>query len=340
MRFPEAKPPEGVGAGVCCRPRRRVGPMTGAALLMLLASLLYAARSAAAGTAQAASGPDAPAPVSLVIRNVYALTWHPEAGSVWPRAEISPAPVDIAVAGDRIAAIGPALAERHPQARIIDGQGGYAIPGLIDVHVHAGAPETGPNVWPLLVDVFSMRTAYRAGVAIVTGTDAGNPGVLYGLSVLREVELLHEAGLPPARAVAAATYQAAVELGELRATLKVGLSEAWGAGLQGFRFELGGPHGSAVLRGYPPGTLTGGSVAALTLDHRWAPLPDWPLGLHAFADVAFAWPSAAFGGGSDWGAAAGLGVSMSAGLFGAYRLDLAVTPSGSPAPVLWFQLNP
>lgn len=750
----DAKPPARLFASLSRKPWMPAGRMPGAVLLMVVVAFCYAASPAAAGAPQAASGPEGPASVSLVIRNVYALAWRSEAGSVWPRAEVSAAPVDIAVAGDRIAAIGPALAERHPQARIVDGQGGYAIPGLIDVHVHAGASETGPNVWPLLVDIFSMgrikgahaldagvttlrsvgdafpgvdrmrrvweedparmprleyvgpmftapgghpvstvfrgnpwlyraatrqvasapeaafearrvlsdsgaapttlkaiystgdghlprlseealqalvteaaaagavviahteslsdvmgavesgvrgvehgvasgerlsaaqagrlaqagvfysptlavieqlapkalaaamdnvRTAHRAGVAIVTGTDAGNPGVLYGLSVLREVELLHEAGLPPAHAVAAATYQAArylgaegrlgalapgftadvvvlarnpledlqalrevrlvvrsgqvarfheggrldgrwqlepfwgldgfvvggsvaqrttgpvklrldagyalagrvayrlradlgrslvtaaylqagdwpvspvlgrqgqqgltagavlaqgrntqvraeagfvrlwalsgepaapsaaygrlllthrwlfdewrmdetsldavvgsgggdtpfaslllatsVELGELRATLKVGLSDTWGAGLQGFGFKLGGPYGSAVLRGYPAGALTGGSMAALTLDYRWVPMPDWPLGLHAFADVAAAWPSAAFGGGSDWGAAAGLGVSLSAGPFGAYRLDLAVTPSGRPTPVLWFYLN-
>lgn len=45
----------------------------------------------------------------------------------------------------------------------------------------------------------------KAGVPILAGTDAGNPGLWYGLSVHRELVLLVKAGLTPAQALTAAT---------------------------------------------------------------------------------------------------------------------------------------
>jgi imidazolonepropionase-like amidohydrolase len=44
-----------------------------------------------------------------------------------------------------------------------------------------------------------------AGAPIIAGTDAGNAGTTHGASIHRELELLVEAGMPPARALAAAT---------------------------------------------------------------------------------------------------------------------------------------
>jgi imidazolonepropionase-like amidohydrolase len=44
-----------------------------------------------------------------------------------------------------------------------------------------------------------------AGVPILAGTDAGNPGTVHGASLHRELELLAEAGLTPQEALAAAT---------------------------------------------------------------------------------------------------------------------------------------
>ena len=43
----------------------------------------------------------------------------------------------------------------------------------------------------------------------MTGSDAGNPLVLHGPTIEREVELWVDAGLPPAVALQAATYNAA-----------------------------------------------------------------------------------------------------------------------------------
>ena len=45
----------------------------------------------------------------------------------------------------------------------------------------------------------------KAGVPILTGTDSGNPGTWYGISVHRELDLLVKAGLTQAQALTAAT---------------------------------------------------------------------------------------------------------------------------------------
>ncbi|HEY3885433.1 MAG TPA: amidohydrolase family protein, partial [Vicinamibacterales bacterium] len=51
----------------------------------------------------------------------------------------------------------------------------------------------------------SVRMLFQAGVPILAGTDAGNPGTAHGVSIHRELELLVKAGLPPRAALAAAT---------------------------------------------------------------------------------------------------------------------------------------
>jgi imidazolonepropionase-like amidohydrolase/ABC-type multidrug transport system permease subunit len=59
----------------------------------------------------------------------------------------------------------------------------------------------------------NLMAAWQAGVTLVTGSDAGNPMVLHGPTIEREVELWVEAGLPPAVALQAATYNSARLLG-------------------------------------------------------------------------------------------------------------------------------
>ncbi|APG61880.1 hypothetical protein LPB140_02485 [Sphingorhabdus lutea] len=51
----------------------------------------------------------------------------------------------------------------------------------------------------------SISAFANAGVLILAGTDAGNPGVYYGISMHRELQLLVKAGLSPAQALSAAT---------------------------------------------------------------------------------------------------------------------------------------
>jgi enamidase len=59
----------------------------------------------------------------------------------------------------------------------------------------------------------STRAAYRAGVILVTGTDAGNFQVIHGPAIHRELQLWIEAGIPPPVALQAATGNSARALG-------------------------------------------------------------------------------------------------------------------------------
>jgi len=58
-----------------------------------------------------------------------------------------------------------------------------------------------------------VRRLKAAGVPILAGSDAPNPGTLHGASIHREMELLVQAGLTPAEALAAATAQPAEQFG-------------------------------------------------------------------------------------------------------------------------------
>jgi imidazolonepropionase-like amidohydrolase/ABC-type multidrug transport system permease subunit len=55
----------------------------------------------------------------------------------------------------------------------------------------------------------NLAAAFRAGVMLVTGTDSGNPQLIHGPAIHRELQLWVEAGVPPAAALQAATYNAA-----------------------------------------------------------------------------------------------------------------------------------
>jgi imidazolonepropionase-like amidohydrolase len=65
----------------------------------------------------------------------------------------------------------------------------------------AGAPKPA-----VLADAMkNVRDLHAAGVDIIAGTDAGNPGTAHGVSMHGELELLVRAGLTPPQALAAAT---------------------------------------------------------------------------------------------------------------------------------------
>ncbi len=61
--------------------------------------------------------------------------------------------------------------------------------------------------------IASVRALHAAGVTILAGTDAGNPGTAHGASMHGELELLVRAGLTPQQALAAATSLPARRLG-------------------------------------------------------------------------------------------------------------------------------
>ena len=69
----------------------------------------------------------------------------------------------------------------------------------------------------------NLVRAWRAGVPLVTGSDAGNMLVFHGPTVHRELQLWVDAGIPPAAALQAATYNAAKLL---RADGRIGLVKA------------------------------------------------------------------------------------------------------------------
>lgn len=55
----------------------------------------------------------------------------------------------------------------------------------------------------------NLLSAYKHGVTLITGSDAGNMLVIHGPTVQHEMELWVKAGIPPAAALRAATYNAA-----------------------------------------------------------------------------------------------------------------------------------
>ena len=56
--------------------------------------------------------------------------------------------------------------------------------------------------------------AIRAGVPILAGSDAGNPVTFHGVSLIRELELLAQAGMPLGDVLKSATSRAADRLGQ------------------------------------------------------------------------------------------------------------------------------
>lgn len=68
----------------------------------------------------------------------------------------------------------------------------------------------------LPVALANAKRAEDAGVLVVAGSDAGNIGTFHGPAVLREIELLVQAGLTPAQALRAATLDAARAFGKER----------------------------------------------------------------------------------------------------------------------------
>ncbi|MDX1472036.1 MAG: amidohydrolase family protein [Flavobacteriaceae bacterium] len=55
----------------------------------------------------------------------------------------------------------------------------------------------------------NLKKVYDAGIPIVVGTDAGNPGTIHGISIFDEMEAMQQAGLPPKDIITMATKNGA-----------------------------------------------------------------------------------------------------------------------------------
>lgn len=61
----------------------------------------------------------------------------------------------------------------------------------------------------------NLRKLYEAGIPIVVGTDAGNPGTLHGISIFDEMEMMQEAGITPEDLLVMATKNGAMAMRRL-----------------------------------------------------------------------------------------------------------------------------
>jgi len=73
-------------------------------------------------------------------------------------------------------------------------------------------------------DAANLMKVYKAGIPIVVGTDAGNPGTLHGPSIYEEMEAMQQAGIPAEDLIVMATRNGAMamERGEDFGTLEAG----------------------------------------------------------------------------------------------------------------------
>ena len=76
----------------------------------------------------------------------------------------------------------------------------------------------------LEIAMANLGKALRAGVRIAMGSDAGNAGMPHGATVLRELQLMNEAGMTPMQVITAATRNGAEVIGQGQnlGTLEVG----------------------------------------------------------------------------------------------------------------------
>src|SRR2546423_810683 len=110
------------------------------------------------------------------------------------------------------------LVQQVTQKELIDGTQKAAVkPELNEMR-------EGLKHWPMSLEIGgqNLLKAWRAGVALVTGSDAGNFLVLHGPTVQREIELWVAAGIPVDVALQAATMNAAKLL---RADARIGTIE-------------------------------------------------------------------------------------------------------------------
>lgn len=98
-----------------------------------------------------------------------------------------------------------------------------AHPGILQSLLDPASPlapflregEMATNMAQALAGSLDQTTrAIRAGVPILAGSDAGNPVIFHGVSLIRELELLAQAGMPLGEVLKSATSRAADRLGQ------------------------------------------------------------------------------------------------------------------------------
>lgn len=94
----------------------------------------------------------------------------------------------------------------------------------------SGAVEKGDAVIQQIRETYdialkNLKTLHDAGIAIATGTDAGNIGTIHGPSIYREFQLMREAGLSPMQILQCTTSNAARTFGG-KTGAKLGAVEA------------------------------------------------------------------------------------------------------------------
>lgn len=96
----------------------------------------------------------------------------------------------------------------HPSGQLLAGDARFApyLDTMSQTMLTMGAFPAGPDARrDFDVAVTALAQLHAAGVTILAGTDASNPGTAHGASIHRELELLVAAGLSPAEALTAGT---------------------------------------------------------------------------------------------------------------------------------------
>lgn len=101
--------------------------------------------------------------------------------------------VDLSVAGDR------------GHRELLDGPAAGRLSSAQRASLGRSFPDREGSRASAEAAVESVRRLYAAGVTLLAGTDAPNPGTAFGISLHRELRLLAGAGLPVEAALAAAT---------------------------------------------------------------------------------------------------------------------------------------
>src|SRR5947207_15800618 len=120
---------------------------------------------------------------------------------------------DVSIRDGRIAAIGPAILERHD--RVVEARGGYVLPGLIQTHVHLcqtlfrGYADDLPLMDWLRARVWPMEAAHTPETLRAATRLATAELLLSGTTSVLTMETVHDTD---------AVFEAAAESG-IRATI-------------------------------------------------------------------------------------------------------------------------